>query len=348
MDAAARVGVDVALVHHPRARRRRGAALGPPRLGPGQAVALGRLAGRARRVRAGRLPLDAVLRLRRLLEPRHRHPGRPDRARPAAARPARRSETGMARRTPDGPPPPPVVQRLRLRYAKRGRLRFTSHRDFARAFERALRRADVPMGYSAGFSPHPKISYVGRRADRRGERGRVPRDRPGPRARPATRCAPPWTPRCPTAWTSSRSSRPARARCAERMQASHWHVELPGVDPDALRDGRRRPCSAAPQLQVERLTKDGRREVDVRGAIVVSAGCVPPTADRTACDTGAGSPAGNPCRTTRRHPLPRCGSSPVSPPTHRSWRCAWRRDRSTRQGRSATRWPPTARGGATP
>src|SRR5438270_13005495 len=64
-------------------------------------------------------------------------------------------------RQPEGPPPPPVVQRLRIRYAKRGRLRVTSHRDFARAFERALRRADIPMAYSAGFSPHPKISYAG-------------------------------------------------------------------------------------------------------------------------------------------------------------------------------------------
>ena len=60
-----------------------------------------------------------------------------------------------------GPPAPPAVQRLRVRYAKRGRLRFTSHRDFQRAFERALRRAGVPMAYSAGFSPHPKISYAG-------------------------------------------------------------------------------------------------------------------------------------------------------------------------------------------
>src|SRR3982751_707293 len=67
----------------------------------------------------------------------------------------------MARRVPEGPPPPPVAQRIRIRYAKRGRLRFTSHRDFARAFERALRRAAVPMAYSAGFTPHPKISYVG-------------------------------------------------------------------------------------------------------------------------------------------------------------------------------------------
>src|SRR6266487_1003478 len=62
---------------------------------------------------------------------------------------------------PDGPPPPPTAQKLRIRYAKRGRLRFTSHRDIQRAFERALRRAQVPMAYSAGFTPHPKVSYVG-------------------------------------------------------------------------------------------------------------------------------------------------------------------------------------------
>ena len=64
-------------------------------------------------------------------------------------------------RQPEGPPPPPTVQKLRLRYAKRGPLRFASHRDLARALERALRRARVPMAFSAGFSPHPKISYVG-------------------------------------------------------------------------------------------------------------------------------------------------------------------------------------------
>ncbi|ORT47636.1 DUF2344 domain-containing protein, partial [Frankia sp. KB5] len=46
----------------------------------------------------------------------------------------------MARR-PEGPPPTPVVERVRLRFAKRGRLRFLSHRDVARTFERALRRA---------------------------------------------------------------------------------------------------------------------------------------------------------------------------------------------------------------
>src|SRR5260221_12578542 len=62
---------------------------------------------------------------------------------------------------PDGPPPPPTVQKLRIRYAKRGRLRFTSHRDIQRAFERALRRAPVPMAHSAGFTPPPKGSWAG-------------------------------------------------------------------------------------------------------------------------------------------------------------------------------------------
>ena len=52
------------------------------------------------------------------------------------------------------------MQRIRIRYAKRGPLRFTSHRDFARAFERALRRANVPIAFSQGFTPHPKISYA--------------------------------------------------------------------------------------------------------------------------------------------------------------------------------------------
>jgi radical SAM-linked protein len=55
----------------------------------------------------------------------------------------------------------PPVQRLRIQYAKRGRLRFTSHRDFSRAFERAIVRARIPMAYSSGFNPHPRISYAG-------------------------------------------------------------------------------------------------------------------------------------------------------------------------------------------
>lgn len=65
-----------------------------------------------------------------------------------------------SRRVPEGPDPDPAVQKLRVRYAKRGRMRFTSTRDFQRALERAVRRAGLPMAYSGGFHPHPKISYA--------------------------------------------------------------------------------------------------------------------------------------------------------------------------------------------
>src|ERR1035437_5303048 len=67
----------------------------------------------------------------------------------------------MGRAMPDGPPPAPVAQRLVVRYASRGRLRFARHRDIARAVERGVRRAGLPIAYSAGFSPHPRISYAG-------------------------------------------------------------------------------------------------------------------------------------------------------------------------------------------
>lgn len=65
-----------------------------------------------------------------------------------------------SRRVPEGTAPDPAVQKLRIRYAKRGRMRFTSTRDFQRALERAVRKAGLPMAYSAGFHPHPKISYA--------------------------------------------------------------------------------------------------------------------------------------------------------------------------------------------
>ena len=49
--------------------------------------------------------------------------------------------------------------RVRGRYAKSGRLRFVSAIDLGRLWERALRKADLPIAYSEGFSPHPKVSF---------------------------------------------------------------------------------------------------------------------------------------------------------------------------------------------
>ncbi|MBV9953096.1 MAG: DUF2344 domain-containing protein [Acidimicrobiia bacterium] len=49
--------------------------------------------------------------------------------------------------------------RVRLRFAKVGKVRFTSHRDLARIWERALRRAEIPLVYSQGFSPRPRLHF---------------------------------------------------------------------------------------------------------------------------------------------------------------------------------------------
>jgi radical SAM-linked protein len=47
----------------------------------------------------------------------------------------------------------------RLRFAKHGKVRFISHRDVARAFERAFRIAELPLAFTQGFSPRPKVSF---------------------------------------------------------------------------------------------------------------------------------------------------------------------------------------------
>ena len=49
--------------------------------------------------------------------------------------------------------------KIRVRHTKLGKIRFTSHRDVARIWERALRKAALPVAYSEGFSPRPKLSF---------------------------------------------------------------------------------------------------------------------------------------------------------------------------------------------
>jgi radical SAM-linked protein len=49
--------------------------------------------------------------------------------------------------------------RLRVRFTKLGKVRFTSHRDVARIWERALRKVALPVTYTSGFSPRPKLAF---------------------------------------------------------------------------------------------------------------------------------------------------------------------------------------------
>ena len=49
--------------------------------------------------------------------------------------------------------------KLRTRFSKQGKVGWTSHRDVARMWERALRRARLPVAYTEGFSPRPRLSF---------------------------------------------------------------------------------------------------------------------------------------------------------------------------------------------
>jgi radical SAM-linked protein len=54
-----------------------------------------------------------------------------------------------------------TVQRFRVRFRKGERVRYISHLDVLRYWERAIRRAELPLSYSQGFTPHPKIAFAG-------------------------------------------------------------------------------------------------------------------------------------------------------------------------------------------
>jgi len=49
--------------------------------------------------------------------------------------------------------------KVRLRWSKGEEIRFTSHLDVLRTFERAIRRSGIPIAYSEGFHPHPRIAF---------------------------------------------------------------------------------------------------------------------------------------------------------------------------------------------
>ncbi len=173
-----------------------------------------------------------------------------------------------ARLQPDGPPPPPTVQRLRLRMARRGRLRFTSHRDTARVLERAVRRAGLPIAHSAGFSPHPRISYVG--ACPTGVASEAEYVEIGLTAvcdpelvRAALDAAlPPGLDVLEA--VAAVAGEPS---LADRIEASVWSMRLPGVGDEEL-GAAVAAFLAAERVPVERRTKDGTRQVDARAAVV--------------------------------------------------------------------------------
>jgi radical SAM-linked protein len=178
----------------------------------------------------------------------------------------------MARPVPAAPPPAPVAQRLVIRYAKRGRMRFASHRDVARAIERGVRRGGLPVAFSAGFTPHPKISYAGGAPT-----GTASEAEYLEIALTGVCSAPDVRDRLDAALPDGidvievleLADAPGGAG-ALRLEGSQWRVVLPGVAPgEAARAVQ--AFLAAESIVVERLTSKGPRQLDARAAVVTMA-----------------------------------------------------------------------------
>lgn len=170
----------------------------------------------------------------------------------------------MAKRVPEGPPPPPIVQRVRIRYTKRGRLRFTSHRDLARALERAIRRANLPIAFSAGFNPHPKVSYVNAAPTgvaSEAEYFEIALSEVVDVARLLTDLDASLPPGIDVLEVVESGG----GNLPERMEASRWELRLA---PDEGLAEAFEAFMASESVVIDRVTKSGRKDSDVRAAVV--------------------------------------------------------------------------------
>lgn len=177
------------------------------------------------------------------------------------------SEDVLTRQHQPNPSPPPV-HKVRFCYTKWGRLRFTSHRDLARVFERGLRRAGVPVAYSQGFSPHPRISWVGgaptgvTSAAEYAELQLTEHVEPDLLRRELSAVLPDGM-RLLDLVTAGAGS------LSDRLEVSRWRIEFDGID-ESLLEGVVERLMEADSVEVERMTKKGLRTLDARAAVVTA------------------------------------------------------------------------------
>lgn len=159
----------------------------------------------------------------------------------------------------------PPVQRLRLRYIKRGRLRFTSHRDFSRAFERAVARAGLPIALSSGFNPHPRISYAGAAPTGAASEAEYVEIAMREVVDPAAALAR-LREVLPEELTVVEVAESPGGSLSDLLQASTWVITLP-ASYDVVAPAVERFLGAA-EVTVQRMTKRGLRSFDCRGAVL--------------------------------------------------------------------------------
>lgn len=163
------------------------------------------------------------------------------------------------------------VDRMRLRYTKLGRVRFISHRDVARTWERALRRCELPIAYTEGFAPRPKLSFglalstgyesLGEYLDVAFRRDAGPVD--------ADRLPRMLTPELPAGMDvqAARALPPGADSLQQAVVSCTWHIEIGAVRPPAVADALA-GALAATDLPLTRERKGRTVTDDVRPAIL--------------------------------------------------------------------------------
>jgi radical SAM-linked protein len=166
-------------------------------------------------------------------------------------------------------------RRVRVRFTTTGKIRFTSHRDVARMWERALRRSRLPVGLSQGFSPHPLLSFglalptgcesLGEYLDARLEETR-------PEEVPYEALPGVLTPLLPDGVVVQAAGGIAMAEGSlqQEVASCDWELEVYGVGGQELQERVERVL-AAPSLTIHRERKGRQTEDDIRPAILTLA-----------------------------------------------------------------------------
>ncbi|GAA3874841.1 TIGR03936 family radical SAM-associated protein [Tessaracoccus defluvii] len=162
----------------------------------------------------------------------------------------------------------PPAQKLRLRYVKRGPARFTSHRDFGRALERALRRAEIPMAYSSGFTPHPRISYANAAPTSAASEAEYVELGLKSVCDPAKVVAA-LNEVLPAGFEVLDAAEAVSESLGELLEASDWLIRLDGAA-DGVLAAALADLMGRDEFTVERMTKTGLRTFDVRSAILTA------------------------------------------------------------------------------
>ena len=159
-------------------------------------------------------------------------------------------------------------------------MRFASHRDIARAVERGVRRAGLPIAYSAGFTPHPKISYAGAAPTGTASEAEY-LELSLTRACAVSEVAERLDAALPDGIDVIEVTEDPATLGALPLEASQWQVVLPGVPP-AEAAAAVAGFLACRTLEVERLTSKGPRRVDARAAVI--------TMETSRCTADGGAP----------------------------------------------------------